>query len=272
MRTKTWGNEALALIRSRTSTRPEIALILGSGLGQFGAEVKDVCTIDAGDIPHYPRSSVEGHSGKLIFGVVSDNERRSRPLLVLQGRVHFYETANLETILFPLELASRLGVKTLIVTNAAGGINKNFQPGDLMVIRDLLNLTGLSLTDFFRKKKYTRSVYFDKNLQLLFSTVAGKNGIALKEGTYCWLKGPTYETAAEIQMLKILGADAVGMSTVPEIVFSKSLGMKTLGISLISNLATGISPVPLSHTEVTETANRVKQRWTSLMKEFLLSL
>ncbi len=264
--------ESLSYISSRTSARPRVALILGSGLGNFGDEVAHEHVIDSAEIPYYPTSSVQGHRGRLIFGRIREGVRESPLLLVFQGRVHFYETMDIEKVIYPIAIAAAIGVTSLIVTNAAGGINRSFSPGDLMLIKDFVNLTGLSL-DFSRATTQSKNQrFFSPRLQRKFNASALTQDVVLREGTYCWLKGPSYETAAEIQMLKSLGVDAVGMSTVPEIVFAKHLGIRTVGVSLISNLATGISAAKLSHEEVTETAQRVKNKFTSLMKDFLLSL
>lgn len=276
--------ESFNFVRSKTNFRPTIALILGSGLGDFAETLRQHCVINSLDIPHYPRSTVQGHAGKLVFGHVVQNATPTKPLLVFKGRVHLYESGNIDSVVFPVVLAHKLGARVLIVTNAAGGINPKFRPGDLMLIRDTMSLAFLSPPSRGKtsQQKFTRidsdvslrsftsnDGYFDPKLQLLVRSAARHVPISLKEGTYCWLRGPTYETAAEIRMLEILGADAVGMSTVPEIVVARQLGMKVAAISLISNLATGISPQRLSHQEVTKTANRVRQSFTSLMQEIL---
>lgn len=266
-------HDAVSFIGRQTSIRPTIACILGSGLGDFADEIESGVVIPSASIPHYPVSSVQGHEGKLVFGSIRKDQRTSRPLLVFKGRVHFYESGDLETTLLPVRLAHQLGAQTLIVTNAAGGINRRFKAGDLMLIRDILNLTSLP------KKDHTRTSHgrgertnrlFDPVLQDSLLSTATQIGLHLQEGVYCWLKGPSYETAAEIEMLRRMGADAVGMSTVPEIIEANRLGMRVVGISLISNLATGISAAKLSHAEVTDTANRVKASFTNLMREFIL--
>jgi purine-nucleoside phosphorylase len=278
-------DEAVRFIQSVVSVQPRIALILGSGLGDFAENLKITHSLSSSAIPHYPRSTVEGHAGKLVFGSIIVDKKQTPPLLVFQGRIHYYETAALEPVLFPVYLAAGLGTKKLIVTNAAGGISRKFRAGDLMLIRDLLGLSFLLLSingkdanqtmsklDWPLKQRNTAAQYFDVRLQKVIRDSAKKARIALQEGTYCWLKGPTYETAAEIEMLRRIGADAVGMSTVPEIVAARTLGMKVAGISLISNLATGITGQKLSHTEVTETAARVKKRFSDLMKNILLDV
>lgn len=280
-------DEAVKFLRKKTDFVPSVALILGSGLGDFANQLKVHRAINSTEIPNYPKSSVQGHAGKLIFGYLKDGKRSSPPLLVFKGRVHFYETGKLEPVILPVQLASALGAKTLLVTNAAGGINRNFRAGDLMIIRDVIGLTfslfckeksphhksGESIPHFDPQRILKRSESIcTPALIALIRSAASNIGLPLKEGTYCWLKGPTYETAAEIEMLYRVGVDAVGMSTVPEISTAIDLGMKVAGLSLISNLATGISPNKLSHEEVTETANRVKKEFTKLMKEVLFHI
>jgi purine-nucleoside phosphorylase len=267
--------EAFTFIRNVTDFKPRLALILGSGLGDFSKNIQEVSSVLASEIPNYPVSSVQGHAGKLIFGYLEEDTLHSIPLLIFQGRVHFYESGSLDQVVFPVHIAHRLGVKKLIITNAAGGLNSCFSAGDLMIIKDIFNLTFLqspSLSNEQNFSTFTPIEYFDQTMQQVVLRSAEELRIPLQQGSYCWLKGPSYETPAEIQMLKHIGVDAVGMSTVPEIYTAYSLGMKTIGISLISNLAAGISLNKLSHAEVTETANNVKERFSELMKKLILSL
>ncbi|MBM4166462.1 MAG: purine-nucleoside phosphorylase [Ignavibacteria bacterium] len=269
--------ESSAFIKSKTKLRPTIAIILGSGLGDFGDGLKNKTVIDTSTIPHYPVSTVEGHKGKLIFGKL-----KNIPLLAFQGRIHFYESGNLEKVLYPIHIAHALGIQTLIVTNAAGGINKNFTQGNLMLLTDHINLTFLnplqqrakSLEHRARSKEQGNShltshishhSFYNEHLQQLAKNVALKNKIPLQQGVYCGLQGPTYETVAEIQFLKKIGADAVGMSTVNEVTLAAHYGMNVVGFSCITNLGTGISPTKLSHAEVTETGNRVKKQFAQLI-------
>lgn len=268
--------EAVRYIRSKTSFLPYVAVVLGSGLGDLATLVKAKAVFSAPEIPYYPHSSVPGHAGKLIFGHIEERKKKSPPLLVFQGRVHFYETGSLEDVIAPIQLAHTLGAKLLLITNAAGGINKHFVPGDIMLIREILNLTFLALPDiamFPKEKTQHLTLSFpDAVLASHLRSCALREKIRLQEGTYCWLRGPTYETAAEIQMLKQVGADAVGMSTVPEIYAALQLKMKVVALSLISNMGTGISQTKLSHEEVTETANRAKKKFVPFMKRALLTL
>lgn len=277
--------DAVRFIRTKTQFKPKVALILGSGLGDFADTISAAASINSADIPHYPKSTVQGHEGKLVFGHVVRGKQTSPPLLVFKGRVHYYETQAVPPIIFPVYVASRLGAKILLVTNAAGGINRTFKAGQLMLIRDILSLTFLKLIfpngnkKAFAKElgwpldgRISNQIVFDEELQATVREGATELGIDLKEGSYCWLKGPTYETASEIEMLRRMGADAVGMSTVPETLAAKQLSMRVAGISLISNMATGITGEKLSHQEVTDTANRVKKSFTELMHNILLRL
>ncbi len=267
--------EALSSICRLTNFKPRLALILGSGLGDFSKNISVVSSILASEIRNYPVSSVQGHAGKLIFGYLQKDSTHSMPLLIFQGRIHFYEFGSFDRVVFPVTIAHYLGVRKLIITNAAGGLNSCFSAGDLMLIKDIFNLTFLQSNSKSSKQDYstyTPTEYFDHKMQQIVLQCAAQPKIPLQQGTYCWLKGPSYETPAEIQMLKRLGVDAVGMSTVPEIYTSYILGMKTIGISLISNLAAGISLNKLSHAEVTETANNVKERFSELMENLILSI
>lgn len=273
-------DQALAFISSKTSIKPQIALVLGSGLGEFAETLSKSQTVLTSEIPHYPHSTVQGHEGKLVFGRVSLSSEESLPLVIFKGRVHYYESGDLNSALFPIRIAHGLGARYLIVTNAAGGINHTFNAGDLMLIRDYINLTFLKIIsqrnshgsdiEFRHERGGTNA--FDKRLQGIIREAAKVIKIPLKEGTYCWLSGPTYETLAEIEMLRRMGVDATGMSTVPEIVLAQQLDMKIGGISLISNMAAGMTGEKLSHQEVMETANRIKVSFTELMRKILVSI
>jgi purine-nucleoside phosphorylase len=267
-------HEAINFIRKVAKFRPQLALILGSGLGNFNDRINATSTICSSEIPYYPVSSVQGHAGKLIFGYLQKDIHQSKPLLVFQGRVHFYETGSLERVVFPIILSHQLGIKKLIVTNAAGGINSCFHTGDLMLIQDILNLAGIQFPatpndSTLPMQKYLN--YFDAKMNQSVIYCASQIKIPLQQGTYGWLSGPSYETPAEIRMLKRIGVDAVGMSAVPEVFLARSLGVKTVGISLISNLAAGISSVKLSHTDVTEAGAEVIGRFSELMEQLVLS-
>jgi purine-nucleoside phosphorylase len=266
-------NESVEFIRSKNHSQPTIGIVLGSGLGEFGDLLTEKTTIDTKTIPHYPQSSVPGHAGKLHFGKIFDGGKKSAELLVFQGRVHFYETNDLAKVVYPIDVAAALGIKKLIVTNAAGGINRQFAPGDLMFIEDYLNITLKNPLSGRSKNEHTvMRPAFSREMLLKAKNVARENGIPYKEGVYCWTKGPMYESAAEIHMIEKLGADAVGMSTVPEVIVAAEYGIDVLGISCVTNLATGLSHEKLSHAEVTEVANRVKQNFTTLVSEIVFAL
>lgn len=264
--------EALRFIQKATDCRPRLALILGSGFGDLSLKINSIYTVHSSNIPWYPVSSVQGHAGKLIFGYLQKDLTQTIPLLIFQGRVHFYETGSIEQVVFPVILAYLLGIKKLIVTNAAGGINSSFGVGDLMLIKQMLNLTFIQSNTFSRNFSQLHANYFDIKLQYKLLQCASQLRISLQQGTYCWLRGPSYETPAEIQMLKRIGVDAVGMSTVPEIITAYNLGIKTVGVSLISNMAAGISPTRLSHTEVTETANKANGQFSELIENLIFSI
>jgi purine-nucleoside phosphorylase len=272
--------EAADYLSRKVPKMPSVGIILGSGLGEFGTQIEEPLVINANDIPNYPQSSVASHAGELIFGRVRSENGISISVLAFKGRVHHYENNDLNILLFPIALAHTLGIKNIILTNAAGGINPNFSPGDLMLLEDYLDLTFLPLYQVvasYLSPLHPRSLRskvspFDKKIQTTIEREASNLGISIKRGVYVWIKGPSYETAAEIQMFKKIGADAVGMSTVPEIYFANAAGMNVAAISLISNLGTGISPHKLSHEEVTETGNVVKNSFAKLMRNVLVQL
>lgn len=270
-------DKAVEYITSHITQSPSVAVVLGSGLGDFADHIVDPVEIAASSIPSYPTSSVAGHEGRLVFGKLRNKSRESLPLLVFKGRVHFYETGDLHSTTFPISVAKALGARYLLATNAAGGINPGFSEGDLMLIEDFINLSFLDPHQHneqsgsipFQRKS---SSCFDKQLIEHIGSAADALGIRLQRGTYCWLKGPSYETKAEIEMLRRLGANAVGMSTVPEIVFAAELGMRVGAISLISNMAAGLSEGRLSHAEVAETASRVKEVFKALLEETIFRI
>jgi purine-nucleoside phosphorylase len=270
-------DKAVGFLTSRITQRPAVAIVLGSGLGDFADHVVNPIEISSGSIPSYPTSSVAGHEGSLIFGKLRNGSRESLPLLIFKGRVHFYETGDLDTTTFPISVAAALGARYLLATNAAGGINPEFSEGDLMLIENYINLTFLnphhsdqrSVSTPFHTKG---STCLDKHLSQSITDVAALLHIRLRSGTYCWLKGPSYETKAEIEMLHRLGADAVGMSTVPEMILASELGMRVGAISLVSNMAAGLAKGRLSHEEVSETASRVKEVFKALLEETILRI
>jgi purine-nucleoside phosphorylase len=255
-------------IRMRLQGRPmpSIGVILGSGLGRLAEELKDAVAIPYGEIPHFPVSTVTGHAGRLVCGDLDGT-----PVCALQGRFHLYEGYSPHEVVFPIRTLARSGVKAFVITNAAGGVNKNWKAGDLMVIADHLNLTGQNPLagphdDRLGPRFPDMSEAYLQAFRALAHEAAKEVGIGLREGVYSVLSGPSYETPAEVRMLHACGADAVGMSTIPEVVACRQMGVKVLGISLISNLAAGISRVPLTHQEVIETADRVAADFVRLVR------
>jgi purine-nucleoside phosphorylase len=259
-------DESLSFIKQRVQARPTIGVVLGSGLGDFADGLAGNVAVSTSDIPHYPKSSVEGHKGRLIFANLG-----GKNLLAFQGRVHFYESNSVDTVLYPIQIAHLLGVRTIVLTNAAGGINRSFSPGDLMLIADQINLT-METTHSKSDSKMRDNAVYSKRLIELAATRAEGIDLPLRTGVYVGLKGPSYETASEIEMLSRLGGDAVGMSTVLEASLAASLGMEVLGISCITNLGTGIGSTKLSHAEVTEVGNRVKKSFSRLLTTIIEGL
>lgn len=263
---------AAQLVRERTDSVPQVGLILGSGLGGYAERLENAVAIDYADIPHFPRSHVVGHKGRLVLGA-----RRNACCVAMQGRVHMYEGHRAETVAFPARVLVALGAKVIIVTNAAGGLNPAWTPGTLMLIRDHIDM----LRDHAlrgpnderlgpRFPDMTRA--YAPELRDLARRAAAAAQIELQEGVYVAMPGPTYETPAEVKMLQILGADATGMSTVPEVVAARHMGARVIGISCITNQAAGISGHPLSHDEVTETATRVRATFEKLIDHILDAL
>lgn len=245
---------------------PDISIILGSGLGDFAEQLQIHKSISTSDIPGYPQSTVVEHKGKIHFA-----EYENKKIILFQGRIHFYEGYNINECILPVLISHKLGAKNLLLTNAAGGINKNFAPGDLMLATSLNGmLIKKELTDLIGLTNQTGKNNFvnlpDREFNNIIKKSAESEKINIKEGVYWYAKGPTYETPAEIRFFAKYGADAVGMSTVHEAVYSSYLGMKTAAISCITNFASGISDQKLSHSEVTETANRVKYTFARLVK------
>lgn len=250
-------------------SRPKIGLILGSGLGDFASVLEHASSVPYAEVPHFPTSSVEGHAGRLVVGNIGDE-----PIIALQGRVHAYEGYTPQQVIFPTRVLCLLGVRALVVTNAAGGINPDLLAGDLMAITDHLNLAGWNaLTGPNEERLGPRfpdmSKAYDPRLLALIEAAAKNKGIALKRGIYAMASGPSYETPAEVRALRTLGADAVGMSTVPEVTAAVHMGVRVAGISCITNLAAGIGDKPLSHREVAETAQRARGVFQALLCEFL---
>jgi purine-nucleoside phosphorylase len=262
-------NEARDYIKKHIDYTPEIGLILGSGLGVMGEEVENKIIINYSDIPNFPVSTVEGHKSRFIFGTLNNKK-----VAVMQGRFHFYEGYKMQEVVFPIWVMKALGIDKLIVTNAAGGVNKSFTPGDLMLIKDHINfagtnpLMGQNIEEFGPRFPDMSNAY-NKELLVVAKKCAQDNGISIQEGTYMMFTGPNYETPAEIRMSRIIGGDAVGMSTVPEVMAANHSRMKVLGISCITNMAAGILDQPLNHHEVMDTAEKVKTKFVTLVKEIV---
>ena len=249
--------------------KADIGVILGSGLGDYAEALEDAVKLPYSEIPGFPRSTVAGHAGMWCCGTLY-----GKRVVMMQGRFHYYEGYGMKDVTLPVRVMQKIGVKRLIVTNAAGGVNLGYHPGELMVIGDIFSMTaqnpliGPNL-DAFGPRFPDMSCAFDKELRALAHECANEQGFALREGVYAQMTGPTYETPAEIRMLRTLGADAVGMSTVPEVIVARHGGMRVLGISCITNMAAGILDQPLNHAEVTETANRVKGQFRNLLDRII---
>jgi purine-nucleoside phosphorylase len=258
-------------IKKFCASEPKIGIILGSGLGSFADQLEDRLAIPSNSIPYYPASTVEGHKGFLVFGTLD-----SIPLLAIQGRTHFYEGYSGEKITYIVRIMSLIGIKILIVTNAAGGINPVLNPGDLMLITDHINnmffnpLRG-SLKHSGPRFPDMSDAYSSKYYSII-EEAAIENHILLRRGVLYTSSGPSYETAAEIKMIARMGADAASMSTIPEVIVANQAGLDVIGISCITNMATGISNRPLTHEEVTDTANKVKGKFIILIKGIIRKL
>lgn len=258
--------ESTEFIKSKTTIVPKIGLILGSGLGVLGDEIENATKIKYDEIPNFPVSTVEGHAGCLVIGTLEGKE-----VIAMQGRFHYYEGYTQREITFPVRVMKALGVETIIVTNAAGGANTSFKPGDLMVITDHINLSGNnpligSNDNKFGPRFPDMSTAYNPEYVELVKKCAKNLDMEIQEGVYAFFSGPTYETPAEVKMAQILGADAVGMSTAPEVIVASHSSMNVVGISCITNMAAGILKQPLDHEEVIETTQKVQAEFLSLVK------
>ncbi len=263
---------AKAYIQSRASVEPRIGLILGSGLGELANEIENAVKIPYESIPHFPVSTVEGHAGQLVVG-----ELKGKPVLAMQGRFHYYEGYSMQEVTFPVRVMKALGVRQLFVTNACGGMNPAFKPGDLMLIKDHLNLTGanplIGANEPTLGPRFPdMSRAYTPELLALAKETASALGFEVQEGVYAGISGPNYMTPAELVMLRRLGADAVGMSTVPEAIVASHMAMQVIGISCVTDMAIGEELEPLSHEQVIEVANRTKPKFISLVKEIVAKL
>ena len=259
-------------VRKKVNFVPKVALVLGSGLGDYGDSIQIEQVLDYHDIDGFPVSTVQGHKGRFLFGYVENV-----PVVIMQGRVHYYEGYPISDVVLPTRLMKMMGAEVLFLTNAAGGVNFDFQAGDFMMITDQIsNFVPSPLIGPNEEKLGMRfpdmSEIYDKDLQHVIRAAAGELGIALKEGTYVQLSGPNFETPAEVRMCRILGGDAVGMSTACEAVAANHMGMKICGISCISNLGCGMTDQPLTHIEVQETADRVAPLFKALVTKTIVGI
>jgi len=264
--------EAAAAIRGRCGELPDTAVVLGSGLGDFADTLLDGVATAYGDLPHWPASRVIGHAGRLVVGTSG-----GRRIAALSGRAHFYEGQDLATVVFATRVMGRLGVKQIVLTNAAGGINTGFAQGGLMIIDDHINLLGTNPLvgpndDRLGPRFPDMSEVYSSRLRAVADAAARARGVPVTHGVYVAVHGPSYETPAEIRYLRTIGADAVGMSTVPEAIAARHMGVEVLGISCITNMAAGILPQPLTHDEVMITASRVSGQFMALVEQVVASI
>ena len=263
------AGEAADYIRRKTSLQPCLALVLGSGLGDFADELTDRVTLPYAAIPHFPVSSAIGHAGNLVVGTVGDI-----PVAVMQGRVHFYEGHSMTRVTFPMRVFCRLGVKGVLLTNAAGGIGSQLKPGCLVALSDHINLQGTNALIGTNEERFgprfpDMTEAYSREWRAIALEVGRRHGIDIHEGVYAAVPGPSYETPAEIRFLRIIGADVVGMSTVAEVVVARHCGMKVLAISVVTNMAAGMLDQPINHAEVLEVGQRVKSQFGDLMRDLL---
>lgn len=262
-------DKAVEYIKNKTNNYvPEIGIILGSGLGELADEFCEIA-IPYSDIPGFEASTVAGHKGRLVFAEIN-----GKKTVMMQGRFHFYEGHTIQKVVFPIKVMKKLGVKTVIITNAAGGVNPDFKPADLMIITDHINhmgvnpLIGANDNSMGERFPDMSEVYSSKYVKLT-EDIGKKLGINLQKGVYMAFTGPSYETPAEVKMARVIGADAVGMSTVPEAIVASWAGIKVIGISCICNSAAGVSTVGLSHEDVIKAANTAKEKFKKLVKEII---
>ena len=263
------AGEAAAFIRQKCKVQPQIALVLGSGLGGFADELQARTVIPYAEIPHFPRSSAEGHAGNLVIGKVG-----KVPVAAMQGRVHYYEGHSLQRVTFPMRVFARLGIRAALLTNAAGGISANLKQGCLVVIRDHINLQGGNPLigpndDRFGVRFIDMSEAYARDFRQIALEEGKRHKIDIFEGVYAAVSGPSYETPAEICFLRTIGADLVGMSTVPEVIVARHSGIKVLAISCVTNMAAGILNQPINHAEVMETGARIRGQFVALLSSII---
>ncbi len=262
---------AVSFIRSRSPLTPRLGIVLGSGLGAFADTVEEAVAIPYGEIPHFPRSTVEGHSGRLVIGTIAGT-----PVAVMQGRVHAYEGYAMDEVTFPMRVLGLLGVRSAIVTNAAGGIRASLKQGELVLIADHINFTGsnaalgrnesrFGLSESYGQRFFDMTTAYAPHLRAMALREAASQGLTLTEGVYLAVLGPSFETPAEIRAFRTLGADLVGMSTVHEVIVARHMGIEVLGLSLVTNMAAGLLNQAIDHEEVMEVGQRVEQQLTRLL-------
>ena len=262
--------KALECVRKQTDFVPKVAIVLGSGLGDYANGIKVECEIEYSSIEGFPVSTVPGHAGKYIFGYVGNV-----PVVCMKGRVHFYEGYPISDVVLPIRLMGLLGAKILFLTNASGGVNPSFNAGDFMLITDQIGcfapnpLIGANIDELGPRFPDMSHIY-DEDLRILIKEAASENGISLREGVYCQLTGPSFEAPAEVKMLGVFGADAVGMSTCVEAIAANHMGLKICGISCVCNLGAGLSPTPLTHDEVQAAANKAAPLFKKLVSESVI--
>ena len=263
------ADRAAKFLLARTRLRPRVAVVLGSGLGAFAGELAGATRLEYARIPGFPVSTVEGHAGRIVIGLSG-----GVPFAALEGRLHFYEGYSMDEVTFPVRVLARVGVRALVITNAAGGINPSYRQGGLVLIRDHLNLQGTNPLIGHNDPRFglrfpdMTHAYSDR-LRRIAQEEGKRQGLALQEGVYAAVTGPSFETPAEIRALRTLGADLVGMSTVPEVIVARQMGLEVLGISCVSNLAAGILDQPITHQEVLDTGARVRTQFTALLRAVL---
>lgn len=264
------AEEAAAFVRGRSKLRPAVGLVLGSGLGAFADTLTNATRIPYGEIPHFPTSTAIGHRGEIVLGMAGDT-----PVIVMNGRVHYYEGYTPQQVVFPVRVLGRLGIKTVVMTNAAGSVNVNYKPGELMIITDHINYMGINPLigpddERFGTRFFDMSEAYDPKLQEIAERACAKVGMTVRRGVYIAFNGPSYETPAEIKASRTLGADAVGMSTVPEVIAARHMGLRVLAISCITNMAAGVIKKKLHHLEVLEVAEKVKSGLLDVLGRVLL--
>ncbi|MGO4707211.1 purine-nucleoside phosphorylase [Microvirga sp. 2MCAF38] len=262
--------ETAAFVRARGfDGHFDAAFVLGTGLGTLVDEVEDAVSLAYADIPHFPKSGVSGHAGRLVAGRIE-----GRRVLLFQGRAHYYETGDAGAMRLPVSLVKELGIPVLVATNAAGSVRANIRPGSIVAINDHLNLSGTNplLRDHTEGRFVSLTGAYDEALRRTLKKAADRSGIDLPEGVYAWLSGPSFETPAEIKMVQVLGGDLVGMSTVPEVIFARYFGLRVMAISLVTNLAAGIEGASPSHQETKDTAAEASEKFKRLIRAFVVEL